>query len=66
MKLERFLLYIGFNKVQNNLLVPPYCPKIARTLRLVLSDNPTVMVLFMLLRICDRSEERRVGKECVP
>ena len=53
MKLKRFLLYNGFNKLQNNLLVPSYCPKNARTLRLVLSDNPTVMVLFMLLRICD-------------
>ena len=53
MKLKRFLLYNGFNKLQNNLLVPSYGSKIARTLRLVLSDNPTVMVLFMLLRICD-------------
>ena len=53
MKLKGFLLYIGFNKLQNNLLVPSYCPKIARTLRLVLSDNPKVMVLFMLLHICD-------------
>ena len=53
MKLKIFLLYIGFNKLQNNLLVPSYCPKIARTLRLVLSDNPTVMVLFMLLHICN-------------
>ena len=53
MKLKRFLLYNGFNKLQNSLLVPSYGSKIARTLRLVLSDNPTVMVLFMLLRICD-------------
>ena len=53
MKLKRFLLYNGFNKLQNSLLVPSYGSKIARTLRLVLSDNPTVIVLFMLLHICD-------------